>query len=112
MPEIDRQILTNLTAGSTDTNDSSPIPNGKIVMITAFGGADINLGDSKSSAYLLQWGTVGAFTDIAAIAFTGGTFEYKMNASFLGDGSKFFRIMRQNNSASNKRCPVWVKGFY
>jgi hypothetical protein len=110
MANRDKFILSNLNAGAVDTTDTV-IPAGKKVLIKKFGGGDINLGDSKSSAYLLQWGTVGSFTDLAALAFTGNTNEVEVNQSFVGDGTKFLRITRQNNSASNKRCPVWVRAY-
>jgi hypothetical protein len=105
------KVLTTLGAGATDTNDTPAIPAGKTLTVTKFGAADINMGDSKSSAYLLQWGIVGSFIEIGAIALTGNTFELSLNEQLLGNGAKFLRITRQNNSASLKRCPVWVKGY-
>jgi len=111
MADRSKKILTNLAAGTSDTTDLAPIANGKTLVITKFGGADINLGDNKSSAYLLQWGVVGSFIEVAAIALTGNTFEYQLSEPLIGNGVKFIRITRQNNSASLKRCPVWVKGY-
>lgn len=105
------RVLSNLAAGATDTTDSPVIPNGRTLTISRFGGADVNLGDNKSSAYLLQFGTVGSFVDLGVIALTGNTIELAIGVSVLGNGAKFLRITRQNNSASLKRCPVWVRGY-
>ena len=110
--EIATNIFSNLAAASTDQTNLPAIPSGVAVTVTKFGGADLNLGDGLSTGYLLQWGSGGAFTIVAAIALTGNTFEYEMNQQFLGDGVKFFRITRQNNSAHSKICPCWLKGFY
>jgi hypothetical protein len=105
------KILTTLAAGAVDVTDSAPIANGKTITVTKFGGGDINLGDNKSSAYLLQWGIVGSFIELGALAFTGNTNEIAIDEQLVGNGAKFIRITRQNNSASIKRCPVWVKGY-
>ncbi len=105
------KVLTTLAAAGTDTNDTAPVASGRTLTVTKFGGADINMGDSKSSAYLLQWGVVGSFIELGAIALTGNTFELSLNEQLVGNGAKFLRITRQNNSATLKRCPVWVKGY-
>jgi len=105
------RIFSTLAAGATDTTDSAVIPNGRKLTVTKFGAGDINLGDNKSTAYLLQWGTVGSFIELAALAFTGSTDELPVDVTVVGNGAKFLRITRQNNSASAKRCPVWIKGY-
>jgi len=112
LADVVRTVLTTLAASGSDANDTPPVPSGVAAVVTVFGGADINLGDGKSSAYLLQWGTVGSFQDVAVVSVSGNTFEQRIDQSFLGDGQKFFRIMRQNNSSFAKRCPVWLKGYY
>lgn len=103
--------LTTLAAGGIDNTDSAVIPVGKTVVITHFGGADINAGDHKSSAYLLQWGTVGSFEELSAIALTGNTYQQELSRELVGDGAKFVRVTRQNTSATLKRCPFWVKAY-
>lgn len=105
------KILTPLAAGANDVTDSAPIPNGKTLIITKFGAADSNRGDNKSSDYLLQWGIVGSFIEIQVITLTGNTVEIPLNEQLVGNGAKFLRITRVNNSATAKRCPVWVKGY-
>jgi len=109
----DRRILllNNVNAGATVNLDGSPILNGKKLIMIKAGGADINMGDNKSSAYLVQWGIVGNFEEIIVFALTGNTVEIIINREFIGDGIKFMRITRQNNSSTTKRLPFWLHAY-
>lgn len=107
----DKNIIntSNLNAGVTDNIDSVPIPNGESWTIYQFGAADINLGDNRSTTYLLRFGTVGNFKDLGLISVTGNTFAQKLRETITGNGTKFVRVVRINNSVSNKACPFWIK---
>jgi len=103
--------LSNVTVGNTDNIDTGIIPTGNKLIITRFGAADVNIGDNKSSLFILKWGVVGSFDELAVISLCGDTFEYAMKEQLIGDGVKFLRISRSHQSASDKRCPVWVKAY-
>ena len=108
------KIFSNLNSASSDTTDSPPIPAGKILVVSRIGGLDINVGNNRSSFYLFQWGTVGAFSIFGAISVTGATMEIALREQLVGNGSKFIRITRQNNelvATPAKRCPCWIKGY-
>jgi hypothetical protein len=104
--------LNTLTALSNDNVDGAAIPAGKKLTISKFGAADINLGDNKSSYYILRWGNPGVgFEELAVISVTGGTYEFNLKMERTGDGTKFLRIQRNNNSLVDKRCSAWVKAY-
>jgi hypothetical protein len=104
-------ILTSVPAGTTDTRDLTPIPNGKTIVIKRVKISEPNGGDNKSSIFVVQWGTVGSFLEVFAGAITGDFREIDLREDLLGDGVKFIRILRQNTSATNKRLMFWLEAF-
>ena len=101
----------NSIPSGTDTFNSPAIPNGKRLRITKIGGADINNGDNKSSVFVVQFGSGGSFDEIAVFSLTGSTYEFEVKEDLIGDGVKFIRLVRQNNSTSAKRVMLWVRGY-
>ena len=98
--------VSNLNSGSQDVIEyPNAIPNGKIWVIGCFGGIDINLGDSKSSVYILRFGT----DILSAISLSGNTKELTIHKEIIGDGTKKLNVVRQNKSGFNKDLVFWVK---
>lgn len=91
---------------STDIAVSPAIPAGKRVRIRRFGGYDRPVGDGIGSLIALQWGSGGSFDTVRA--FGNGSFEVSMDQDFEGDGSKLFRIVRINKSATSKEMVAWL----
>lgn len=109
----DRTIkkFSSVPATTTDTFNSGVIPAGKKLYIIKIGGADLNTGDNKSSLFVVQFGSGAAFDEIAVFTATGSAYEFDVKEELLGDGVKFLRLTRQNNSAVAKRIMLWVKGY-
>ena len=108
--------LSSLAAGGTDNTDSPAIPAGKVVRLVELIAGDINTGpagvaDHKSSGYVVQFGIVGTFTEIAFAAMTGNTIRLELKDELVGDGAKFVRVVRQNNSGVAKRCPFILRAY-
>lgn len=97
---------SSVASGATDLQLSPIIPIEKTVRILSFGGFDPNIGDNKSSIIALQWGSGPDWKTIRAGG--DGTFEFVLNKDFVGDGTKRFRLARQNKSASAKPLIVWL----
>lgn len=102
------QIFTTLNAGATDTTSSPAIPNSQTWVIGKAIFADINMGDNKSSTYLLEFGNGASWTIITAFAITGDTREVLIDKEVVGNGTKVLRLTRKNNSATNKICPCEI----
>jgi hypothetical protein len=93
-----------------DITNYPAIPAKTTITITSFGAADINMGDNKSSAWVLQWGSSGSFETVRIISLTGDTHTEKMKYPLIGDGVKYLRVVRRNYSGSNKELPFWIEG--
>lgn len=101
--------VDTVAATSNLNKDFAVIPNGKSFRITKFGAIDINNGDNASSIYRLRWGDPGGgFDDLRFIALTGNTFEYSVNKTLTGNGTKFIRVTCSNQSASPKTLVFWL----
>jgi len=107
------RILKNekLSAGSSGNKDFPPIPSKKTLKLRSFGAADINMGDNKSSVWVLQWGAIGNFETIRVLSLTGFTKEILFKRELIGDGVKFLRVKCINNSGFEKDLPFWVEGI-
>jgi len=108
MAEKNKLITSTVNAGATSVeNYSAAVPTGKIWVIKEFGGADINLGDNKSSIYVLRFGS-----DILKIlTYTGNSGTVLMNEEITGDGVKKVNVVRMNKSGSTKELPFWIKAY-
>ena len=97
----------SVAANSSDTKLSPIIPEGKIVKILVFGGYDPSINDGIGSIISLQYGNAGNWITLRACG--NGTFEFKWQNGFdvTGDGTKRFRIVRQNKSAIAKTIIAW-----
>lgn len=100
-------IHSVVAAGATDPYETPAIPAGKIWVLKNFGAADINLGDSKSSVYVLMFGT----EVIRIISLTGNTREIPLKKEITGDGAKKVKILRMNKSGEAREMPVWLTAY-
>ena len=99
-------ISSNLAAGADDNPEHpNAIPADDKWAIDRFTFADINTGDSKSSIYVLRFGT-----DILEFGtVTGSTDSIDVNEEIVGDGVKKINVLRYNTSGSTKKLPFKVK---
>lgn len=103
-------IITSVGAGVMDDVMSYPvIPAKKTFVIKLFGGADINMGDNKSSVWILQYGKNEAWDTIRILALTGCTKDLLMKYPLIGDGTRNVRIIRRNYSGTTKELPCWIE---
>lgn len=103
--------FTKVVAGKLDSIVAfNPIPNNKTIKITLFGAADINMGDNKSSVWILQWGKTGDWNILRILSLTGTTQDLKLKESLIGDGVKSLRVVRKNYSSTEKELPFWIEG--
>jgi len=100
--------VSTLASGTQDViNYPDAIPNSKKWVINKFGAVDVNLGDSKSSVYILRFGT----DIITIISVTGNTYEVNINKEIIGDGVKKINVVRQNKSGHGKDMGFWVRAY-
>jgi len=83
------------------------VPAGERWTIKAFGAADINTGDNKSSVFILRFGT----EIVRILSLTGNTRELPIMETIEGDGTKKVSIERINTSSEAKRLPCWLLAF-
>jgi len=101
--------INNVAGGAVTNKDFPVIPSGKRYRIVKFGGLDANNGDNKSSSYRLRWGDPGGgFEDVRLIALSGNTYEYNVNKTITGDGTKFIRVQCTNGSTAAKILVFWI----
>jgi hypothetical protein len=105
---INLYIDDSVAASSTVLLNSAVIPAGKSITIFRFGGCDPAIADGIDSIIALQWGSGGSFETIRALS--GCTYEFALNKTFVGDGSKLFRLVRINKSGTGKILAAWVEG--
>jgi hypothetical protein len=98
------QKFTMVTAGNSDTIESSALPNQEKWFVEKLIACDINYGDNKSSVYVLKWG----IEIIGILPVTGCKAELEILEEFMGNGSKKFSVERFNNSGTNKYMPFIV----
>jgi len=104
--KFDIYLDSNVAANATDIVSGDIIEADKTVRISSFGGFDPNIGDNKASIIAIQYGSGTSWKTIRAGG--DGTFDFKMNIDVKGDGSKRFRLVRKNNSATPKPLICWL----
>lgn len=97
-----------VTAGGTAVETFPIIPSGIMLTLKMFGGADLAIGDGIDSWAALQWGS-GATWETVRV----GTkmWNLHMKHDFLGDGTKRFRLVRKNESTTDKKIVVWIESL-
>ena len=96
-----------VSAGTQDIIESPIIPNNETWVIRVFGAADINLGDNKSSVYVLRFGN--SITRVLSL--TGDTKELNLQLEIVGNGVEKLNIIRMNKSGFDKEMPTWVEAY-
>jgi len=100
--------FATLGAGASNVIEyPTAIPAGKTWVIRVFGACDINMGDSKSSEYMLRLGS----ENIQPIVVTGDTHEIRDIPEITGDGSKKIGVYVKNNSVHPKAMPFWIRAY-
>ena len=88
------------------------VPNDETYLVHGFGGADINLGDNKSTIFSMLFGKDGANEKreiVDCIVATGNTSHSPKTFSIKGDGEKKLFILVKNYSGFDKQCPFWLE---
>lgn len=98
-------IVSQLASNSSDSLETPALGDGERWNIEKFGAADINLGDNKSSVYVLKFGN----EILRIFALTGDTQEVDLNQDIIGNGTKKISVIRYNKSGFQKECPVWFR---
>ena len=84
------------------------IPTGKIARLSNFGGYDPIGSDGVGAIISLQWGSGNSWLTIRVGGFGSFDFNWEKGVDFIGDGTKRFRIVRQNRSSVAKVISVWM----
>ena len=98
----------DVAAGGQSTENFTITPDKKSFVPRAFGGADINLGNNKSSIYILEWGTPGSFDTVAIVSATGTTESTILKEQYEGDGVKYARVILMNTDSAAKDLVCWL----
>ena len=95
----------NVTANTFHITESAVVPNGKTVKLRKFGGCIPAIGDGKEGIIALQWGNGGTWETVEV-----GCHEFSRNIdkTFVGNGSKKFRLYRENFSSTDKKIIAWI----
>lgn len=99
---------SSIAAGATDIQSSAILPTGKTARLVCFGGYDPLIADKLSGFIALQWGSTGSWSTVRAGGDGFFNLEWPKGKDFIGDGSKRFRLVRQNKSSSDKIMVAWM----
>lgn len=102
-------IESSVAAGSTDMQNGPVIPNGKTARILNFGGFDPLTNDQVHSIIVLQWGSGTSWKTVRAGGGGIFNFEFLKGKDYIGDGTKYFRLVRQNKSSVAKNLILWLQ---
>lgn len=92
-----------------DIWDSPVIPDGRVVTVKLFGGSVSDAGASAPCKFALLWGTAGSFTPVRGAM---ATMQWENLGDFVGDGSKHFRIVRENTQiAGDRPIMAWLEAL-
>jgi hypothetical protein len=86
----------DVLSGATKIDNSPVIPNGQTWRVSRLICAHADDGSHISGGFQLEWGEAGSWEFVSAAYLTGDTKEYAVKKDFTGDGTKTFRIIRQN----------------
>lgn len=110
--QINLIVENTVNQGATSTSESAVPANGVQVKILRFGGYE-RLTSPNTGIIALQWGQGGTWETIRAGG--GGTpFEFILNRTFIGDGNKRFRFVRQNRDPAlspAKEMVAWLEAI-
>ena len=113
MADQSKIVIVNLGLSGSNVFDSDLIPDQKSLTIRKFGCADDGASNGKAATFRVQFGKVGAFTDVRVAAVNGTTIELEVNKKFTSDGTQFFRVTSTNTSALSTRTVAWwFEGHY
>lgn len=105
-------IVENTVAqGATAISESAIVAAGKTVRLMRFGGYERSMSANTTGIIALQWGQGASWETIRA---GGGStpFDFVLNRTFIGDGSKKFRLVRQNRDPGGtaaKEMVAWIE---
>ena len=86
-----------------DLKTSQIVPTDKSIKIRCFGGC---LPYTQDGSYIaLQWGSAGNWQTVRV---GSGTFEFNINKTFIGDGIKQFRLIRNSNGQTSRQVFAWL----
>jgi hypothetical protein len=101
--------LDNSVAGTTTLTEVLPIIQlGKVARLINFGGYDPVGSDGIGGIISLQWGSGTTWQTIRAGGYGSFDFNWEKGIDFTGDGTKRFRIVRQNRSSTAKVMLAWA----
>ena len=106
---IDLSADDTVSGNSTETSDDTPIAAGAVARILRFGGAVGKDDGDNDNIIALQWGSVGGgFKTVRAFP---NFWDFKLFKEFEGDGTKHFRLVRQNNNTGSTQVIAWLEGI-
>ena len=111
MPKLSKTRFTLffdsvIAADSSDAQLTPVVPNGKKVRLLEIGWSASILDDSMVA---VQWGNAGNWTTIRS---GYGTICLHLNKDFIGNGTKRFRIIRQNKHATEEKIVMaWLEAI-
>lgn len=111
MAKKDASFSDSVVKKTTVNSDLAPIPSGKKWKLVEITICDINTGDNQSSTFEILFGSGVTFESIRLLSITGNTYVFPLNMDLDGNGVKFIRITRTNNSNTDKRLPFYLKAF-
>lgn len=102
-------MLDNSVGASSSLIDLGEIiPSGAVARLSNFGGYDPIGSDGVGSIISLQWGSGNSWLTIRVGGLGSFDFNWEKGVDFIGDGTKRFRIVRQNRSSVAKVISVWM----
>jgi len=92
----------------TEIRTDPIVPNGKVILLRKIGGCDPGIGDNIDSLWIVQWGSGGSWESVRV---GSGCTEFQIETTFVGDGVKRFRFVRQNKSLVAKSIVLWAEAL-
>ena len=106
------RVSGSIAGATTDQQLSAIVPTGEKWHISRVVFAHAVDNRNFSGGFQLEWGSGASFVFITGAYLTGATFNDKIDQTFTGDGTKRFRLTRQNlDPTTAKQMSVVIDGF-
>lgn len=110
--KISRSGLVDPGLGSAEVDSSPIMAAGKSIIITTFRGCAPAIGDGIDAVTLLLWGPTVADPSTIEIAVGCMQYDYNLEETLVGDGTKkLFLVRLVPSNSSQRRIFSQVRGF-
>jgi hypothetical protein len=105
---LDKYLDDSVTGSGQDVWSAPDIPADEPWHLTKFGGT---AGAAAVIGLQLRTGTSPDVWTMIRAGIGPGQFEFDVDRDYVGDGTKKFRVVRQEKSGSAQQIIAWLEGY-